>query len=102
VRSTLVVVNHPFCKKPPQMPFVQRDHEIQEIPQRSSHFLDEGLGQHSQFLVKERVVPGQDLVHKDFAIPFSTATWNPEPGRPENLGPGRDRLHGRRGQGFES
>jgi len=26
VRSTLVVVSHPFCKKPPQMPFVQRVH----------------------------------------------------------------------------
>ena len=33
---------------------------------------------------------------------FSTASWNPESGRPEDLGAVRDRLHGRGGQGFES
>jgi hypothetical protein len=47
--------------------------KVQKVPESSLHGINKGLGQHSQFFAKKRIIPGQDLVHEDVAIGFKPA-----------------------------
>jgi len=47
--------------------------DVEEIFQRGSDFLNQRLRKRAKFPVKERVVPSQNLVHKNIAISFHPA-----------------------------
>lgn len=52
--------------------------DVEEIFQRSSYFLNKRLRKKAKFAMKERVVPGENLVYEDIALPFQAACtlWN--------------------------
>jgi hypothetical protein len=47
--------------------------QVQKVAKRSSQLVLKRLGQHSQFLPEERVVPGKYLVHKHVAVGAQSA-----------------------------